>query len=132
MATEERQLAVFHKKFSQQKFEAGRNKIEQEIKEWRITKLKIKRKQQIERSRALSIKYQAALIRATPIWVDKEKIKDVYRKCRWMTRQTGHKHHVDHYYPLQGKTVSGLHVHNNLNIIPADTNARKNNHHPEE
>lgn len=34
--------------------------------------------------------------------------------------------HVDHVIPLKGKLVSGLHVPENLTIIPAAENRRKN------
>ncbi len=40
---------------------------------------------------------------------------------------TGIKWHVDHVIPLRGKLVSGLHVWNNLQVIPAVVNVRKNN-----
>lgn len=40
---------------------------------------------------------------------------------------TGIKWHVDHVVPLRGRNVSGLHVWNNLAVIPADQNIRKSN-----
>jgi hypothetical protein len=40
---------------------------------------------------------------------------------------TGFKWHVDHVVPMQGRLVSGLHVWNNLAVIPASTNILKSN-----
>jgi hypothetical protein len=37
------------------------------------------------------------------------------------------KYHVDHVVPLAGKNISGLHVHTNLEIVPAAQNLRKGN-----
>ena len=40
---------------------------------------------------------------------------------------TGIDWHVDHVIPLRGKTVSGLHVYNNIAFIPASGNRSKKN-----
>jgi len=64
---------------------------------------------------------------ATPPWADKEKIKSIYKQAQEETRETGIQMHVDHEVPLKGKNVSGLHVENNLRIIPALPNLQKKN-----
>lgn len=68
---------------------------------------------------------------AMPVWANVENIKAVYRQCAWVTTVTGVKHHVDHYYPLKSDLVCGLHVEQNLRIIPAFDNLSKGNKLPE-
>lgn len=66
----------------------------------------------------------------TPAWLtaeDKWYIKEVYDLAVLRTRLTGVSWHVDHIVPLQGKTVSGLHVPWNLQVIPAKDNIAKKN-----
>jgi hypothetical protein len=64
---------------------------------------------------------------ATPPWVDLDAIKAIYEECARLTRETGIVHHVDHQLPIAGKTVSGLHVHQNLQILMAEVNLAKSN-----
>lgn len=64
---------------------------------------------------------------ATPAWSEREAIEAIYALCQFMTTSTGVLHHVDHIVPLRGKTVCGLHVAANLQVIPATVNLSKNN-----
>lgn len=66
--------------------------------------------------------------RATPIWADLIKIRSVYKKSEEATEVTGIPYEVDHIIPLRGKYVCGLHVENNLQILPASVNRLKSNH----
>jgi hypothetical protein len=74
---------------------------------------------------------EANKIQRTPPWADLKKIEEFYVLAARLTVETGIKHHVDHIYPLHGKTVSGFHVHTNLQVIPALDNLRKSNRIPE-
>ena len=47
--------------------------------------------------------------------------------CRERYEETGIKWHLDHMLPLRSKTVSGLHVWNNLQVIPEKMNTEKHN-----
>jgi hypothetical protein len=63
---------------------------------------------------------EIAEIRQRPSWADMDKIREIY-----VNRPDGH--HVDHIIPLRGKYVSGLHVENNLQYLPAKENMIKHN-----
>jgi len=64
----------------------------------------------------------------TPAWADLEAIRLIYEECAALIDEHGPRsYHVDHIVPLQGKTVSGLHVENNLQILKASDNIKKSN-----
>lgn len=81
----------------------------------------------IEYARQATSQRRAALIQATPLWADQAEIASIYRQRDCITAMTGERHHVDHAIPLQGATVSGLHVAWNLQVIPAKQNLAKSN-----
>ena len=66
----------------------------------------------------------------TPKWATKEElwlIKEAYELAALRTKMFGFSWHVDHVLPLQGETVSGLHVPTNLQVIPWLDNVQKKN-----
>jgi hypothetical protein len=72
--------------------------------------------------RAMSLR-RAKVSHATPVWANKQAIKSLYAKAR----EAGL--HVDHNIPLAGKTVCGLHVEGNLQLLPPRANRIKGNQH---
>jgi len=69
-----------------------------------------------------------ALRKRMPQWLSKthwEEINRLYKESHRLTRETGTVHHVDHIVPLRGKTVSGLHVPWNLQVMVGQENLRK-------
>lgn len=84
---------------------------------------------------ALTRARQAAKLQRTPAWLtefDLLKIKCLYQVAAMRTRESGRSWHVDHIVPLQGKTVSGLHVPSNLQVIEGSENSRKSNHYEDD
>jgi len=81
---------------------------------------------------ALSAKRRANKLNQTPKWLtadDIEHMQALYSVAAMFQRESGIVYHVDHIIPLQGKLVSGLHVPNNLRVIPAVDNLKKSNKH---
>lgn len=78
---------------------------------------------------ARKTKYRATQLNATPAWSNASEIVDFYEAARAFRIYTGQEYHVDHIVPLQGKTVCGLHVPANLQVLTGSDNISKGNRH---
>jgi hypothetical protein len=86
------------------------------------------------KSSSLLAKRRAAKIQRTPKWLTDDDfwmIEQAYEIAAIRSKLTGFSWHVDHIYPLQGRTVSGLHVPSNLRVIPWYDNLSKANKFPD-
>lgn len=67
---------------------------------------------------------------ATPKWltkVQKRAIIQFFKGARELTETTGVPYDVDHIVPIKGKSVCGLHVPWNLQVLPRQANRNKSN-----
>lgn len=133
-AKNKEKVAAYSKKWAAQNVEK-RREIERSWKERNPEKAAEysakagKKWSQINKGKRLSSvrSRQLAKLLRTPAWADIARIEEMYRLSQEMTEKTGIKHEVDHVLPLQGATVSGLHVHQNLRVITRKENRSKGN-----
>lgn len=99
--------------------ERNREKFEADKRAWKAANRHL--------AAAHSAKRKAAFLQRCVLLTPAEEkaVAALYAESRRLTQETGIPHHVDHIAPLQGRTVSGLHVYRNLRIIPASENVRK-------
>ena len=74
-------------------------------------------------------KRRASKIQRTPNWLNagqEFEMECIYKYCASL-RSIGLDYEVDHIVPLKGKTVSGMHVPWNLQLLRASENASKGN-----
>ena len=64
---------------------------------------------------------------AMPKWANKFFISEIYHLAKLRTKHLGVPHEVDHVIPLRGRNVCGLHVENNLRVVPKAINRAKGN-----
>lgn len=79
---------------------------------------------------AQSNKRRAAKLQRTPNWLtptDFKFMEAYYKLAKVIENHIGEKVHIDHVVPLQGRTVSGLHVPSNLKVMFAEDNLSKSN-----
>lgn len=79
---------------------------------------------------AKKAKRKAAKRLASVAWADEAAMREIYREAARLTQETGVRHEVDHFYPLQGELVCGLHCEANLQILTKEENIRKLNRMP--
>jgi hypothetical protein len=91
-------------------------------------------REQTEKGRAaknaLRGKRRAAELQRTPAWADHKVIARIYTLAVMATELAGFSYHLEHIYPLQGETVCGLHVHENLRWFEGRANCSKHNAYP--
>jgi|ERR1700757_144932 len=80
-----------------------------------------------EKIKAYTVEYQTSKKKQLTGWANLEKILKVYAEATMLSKQTGIPYDVDHWVPLKGRTVSGLHVEYNLRPLESNKNKSKGN-----
>jgi hypothetical protein len=92
--------------------------------------LKLWRKQNPDLARVHVMDRRARKLHATPPWFgefDELVMREAAALAELREKATGFCWHVDHMIPLQAGDACGLHCAQNVQVIPASLNVRKNN-----
>ena len=100
--------------------EKQRERREQNREEYNAYMREYHQKNKEHRTKYINAHRRGKITKATPTWANKKEIRKFYIECP-------EGYHVDHIIPIHGKYVSGLHVLNNLQYLPAKENLQKSN-----
>ena len=85
------------------------------------------RKKYPQKIQARTNAYRALMRSRQPAWANQRYINLFYQIAQLESKATGKIVEVDHIYPLRGKTVCGLHVEDNMQLLFKSDNCRKGN-----
>lgn len=123
--TKRRQMRASRKKNIEKRRAYDRQRYRENPEKWKKRAITWGRKNKDKR-RAYCAMARRIMKKATPIWLtadQRQQIKNLYLEAS----QHQPTLHVDHIVPLRGKTVCGLHVPWNLQLLSAEENVRKGN-----
>lgn len=122
------------KELDKKRYEENTEREKERVREYRrnnLEKAKAATRRWTENNMAKVLQLNAASrarqIGATPAWANKFFMEEAYDLAKRRSTMFRFKWHVDHIVPLKSKIVCGLHVENNLRVIPGVQNISKNN-----
>jgi hypothetical protein len=71
-------------------------------------------------TKVVAHRIRAEKLNRLPAWADQDKIAEIIKNCPDGLE-------IEHEFPLQGRLISGLHVHQNIGYMSAKENASKYN-----
>lgn len=93
------------------------------------------KKQNLNLTASYAANRRASKLQRTPAWLSdehREQMKQMYINAKLLSEFLGEKYTVDHIVPLCGRTVSGLHVPWNLQLmIDVENYSKRNDHWPD-
>lgn len=111
-------LSLYYKK----RYEDNKEAINTRNRAWK--------KENPDKVASIKAKRRANRLNATPEWFEKELVDLVYKRCKTLNEMWGTSFQVDHFIPLQGEDVCGLHCWENLQLLDLSLNCSKHNTNP--